>query len=92
MHLPELCLPGQACALTTVIFPNRYLATAMTHGAFQITLSTGYLLIRRTAEKVHFEFRGVHDLNAVRVEFLFDDFQARLTGIEADSDSYVLAS
>jgi len=88
IHLTDSCSAGKVSRLTSVTLPVDYLKTAVTCGAFQITLSTGYLLIRRSGTTVHLEFKNFEDAGSTKADFAYDDFAKKIAEIEQTVDSF----
>ncbi len=76
--LSDACQPGKVSSLSTVQCPNAYLASALDHGAVQITLETGYFLLRGQSDVLHVEFRGKDDTTTSRAVFRISDVESAL--------------
>jgi len=87
MHLSDLCHPGKLSRLASVSFPMDYLKTAVAYGSLQITLATGFLLLRRSGSLLHLEFKSLEDLAPIKADIRIEDLNLRIDALEKSFDS-----
>ena len=64
------------------------MTSALNHGTVQVTLESGYFLLRGNTPVVQVEFRGKDDSSTVRATFLVSDLESALAA-EAKSIAFV---
>jgi len=67
------------------------LKTALDHGALQITLSNGHLLLQRDGEVVRLEFRGKEDASVVKANFLATDLIEQVAAAVEDATKFAMS-
>jgi hypothetical protein len=83
LHLTDLCQPGELSLLASVSCPTSYLRDVVVRGgSLQITLPTGFLLVRRKDDLLFLEFRGKDEISVVRATIKADDVLARIQSQE----------
>lgn len=78
LHLQDLCHPGRLSHLTSATCPLDFLQTSVNNGPLQITMATGYVLLRRQGEFLQIEFRGLEDGSPTKIKVLLDEVKAKL--------------
>ena len=78
MHLSGLCGPECLGRMSSVSFSIDFLRTATRGGTYQINLPSGYLLIRRQADKLSLEFGRPEEDQTTAATFLLVDLLPHL--------------